>query len=222
MCCHGLELTEHTQGTEGVMTLINLALITGNLGRAGSGVNPLRGQNNVQGAGLSYARLEKESLHWPCPAEDHPGTPVLHGKGFAGSPHAALRRIGFRTSPEVVDDAFPWLLTTGRSIYHFNSGTMTGHTDNMLLEDSDYLEICAEDAQRMHFPDGEQVRVRSRHGEVVLPLRISGRVQPGQLFTTFHMPALKLNRVTSPWRDNVVQTPEYKVTAVALSRAIAG
>ena len=146
------------------------------------------------------------------------GHTVLHRDSFAGSRQAALRRISFQPSPEARDEAYPWLLTTGRSLYHFNAGTMTGRTDNMVLEDGDYLEICADDARRMGFSNGERIRVRSRHGEAFLPLRISGRMQSGQLFTTFHMQALKVNRVTSPWRDNVVQTPEYKVTAVAIER----
>ncbi|MFP5383020.1 MAG: formate dehydrogenase subunit alpha, partial [Gammaproteobacteria bacterium] len=310
MCFHGLGMTEHTQGTEGVMTLINLALLTGNLGKPGSGVNPLRGQNNVQGsaqmgcepatltgaqdlhnaevrqrfesrwqtplppkpgldlpgmidaaasgrlkalwafgydialtlpnkqrtdaalanvdmvivqdlflnetarvcgtvflpaasvferdgtfmnsdrrvqrvraaipapgdarpdwwiiqqiaqrmshgngfafdsagaiwdevralwpagAGLSYARPEHESLNWPCPDEHHPGTPVLHREGFAHAERTVLACIPFVPTREQCDADFPLLLTTGRTLHHFNAGTMTYRTPNRLLRPS--------------------------------------------------------------------------------------
>ncbi|HEU4845049.1 MAG TPA: formate dehydrogenase subunit alpha [Burkholderiaceae bacterium] len=394
MCFHGLGMTEHTQGTEGVMTLINLALLTGNLGRPGSGINPLRGQNNVQGsaqmgcepgsltgaqpiaqararfeavwggalpdsdgldlmqmfdaaaggsvkalwafgydvylslanqhasehalrqldcvivqdlflnetartygtvffpaasvferdgtfmnsdrrvqrvrqavpppgdarpdwwiiqqlaqrmghargfdfdgpeaiwnevravwpagAGLSYRRLETESLHWPCPQRDddaHPGTPILHGDSFAGATRARLAQIPYLATPEQCDSEYPFMLMTGRCLYHFNAGTMTYRGGNAQLQASDLLDMAPADAARLGLADGARVRVRSRYGEVELPLRLSPRMKPGELFTTFHRPDLHVNRLTSPQRDRLVHTPEYKVTAVQVAPA---
>ncbi|HEX7516647.1 MAG TPA: formate dehydrogenase subunit alpha [Chthoniobacterales bacterium] len=394
MCFHGLGMTEHVQGTEGVMCLVNLALLTGNFGKPGSGVNPLRGQNNVQGSaqmgcdpgnltgmvsleegrtlfeavwkasvpkakgldlmqmmdaasdgklkalwaigydvaltnpnanatvqslkslefvivqdmflnelardygsiffpvassferdgtfmnserriqrvrkvieapgqakadweiicelaramgkgeffdfhfseeiweeiravwkaghGITYARLEGGGLQWPCPTEEHPGTTVLHAKSFPSGPRAPLKRIEFRPSDETTSPEFPFLLTTGRTLYQFNAGTMTMRTANAELRPTDTLDISPEDAKRLALDKGEQVRVRSRHGEAVLPVRIDSAVKPGELFATFHTTQVFLNRLTSPERDNIVHTPEYKVVAVRLEKAAAG
>jgi formate dehydrogenase major subunit len=390
MCFHGLGMTEHLQGTEGVMTLINLALLTGNLGKAGAGINPLRGQNNVQGsaqmgcdpvsltgsqlikdagrrfeaawgcrlpgthgldllqmmdaaregklkalwvfgydvylslanetatrdalanldlvivqdlfvnatarafgtvflpaasffekdgtfmnsdrrvqrirsvvpppgearpdwwiiqalaarldhaqgfsfnspgviwdevrtlwpegAGLSYDRLERESLHWPCPSETHPGTPVLHRTHFPIGKTAALAPIDFIPTSETTDETYPLLLTTGRTLYQFNAGTMTCRTPNAQLCPADTLDMSPTDAAQLGLVDGDPVHVHSRHGGTTLRLRVTGHVRPGQLFTTFHRAELFVNRVTSPVRDRQVHAPEYKVTAVRVER----
>jgi formate dehydrogenase major subunit len=390
MCFHGLGVTEHLQGTEGVMCLVNLALLTGNLGRSGAGINPLRGQNNVQGAahmgcdpvtltggqsiaqagarfaaawgtpipptpglnllqmidaaaggrlhalwaigydihltlpnatataaalgqiellivqdlfmnetarafgtvflpaasflerdgtfmnsdrrvqrirrvveppgqaradrwiiqqlaqrmghgagfdfadaeavwnevrrvwpggaGLSYRRLEQESLHWPCPHENHPGTPVLHADSFAQAPRARLQAVAQIPSPEQCDDAYPLLLVTGRRLMHFNAGTMTQRTPNALLEPEEWLDITAADALKLQLQAGERVRLRSRYGEAVLPLRIVDTLRPGELFCSFHQPRLFVNRLTSGVRDRLTDAPEYKRTAVRIER----
>ena len=388
MCFHGLGMTEQVQGAEGVMCLVNLALLTGNIGKPGSGVNPLRGQNNVQGSahmgcepgkltgyvgldegrelfektwrakvpatkglnlmemmdaagsgslkalwaigydvaltnpnaratalslqsielvivqdmflnelarahgsvflpvassferdgtfmnserrvqrirkalpppgqarpeweiicdlaramgkgeffdfhspeqiweeirsvwkaghGITYTRLEQGGLQWPCPTEEHPGTTLLHATDFAGSPRAPLRRIEFRASGETTSPEFPFLLTTGRTLYQFNAGTMTMRTANAGLRPTDTLDICPEDARRLSLQNGGSVRVRSRYGEAVLPARISPSVKPGELFATFHTSHVFLNHLTGPARDNMVQTPEYKIVAVRI------
>ncbi|MET0658976.1 MAG: formate dehydrogenase subunit alpha, partial [Steroidobacteraceae bacterium] len=388
MCFHGLGMTEHLQGTEGVMTLVNLALLTGNLGKPGTGINPLRGQNNVQGAavmgcepssltggasvesarerfeshwhctlprthglnvmemidaaaagnlkvlyivgydilstlpdraqvsralerveavvvqdlvmtetarefgtlflpaatafekdgtfmnaerriervrkvveppggartdawitcelarrmnagqhfafadpsgiwdevrsvwfavgGISYSRLEKGGLQWPCPDEQHPGTQQLHAKSFAHGPRAALACIPYVPTQERTDAHYPWLLNTGRNLYQFNAGTMTARTANNTLRPHDTLDIAPEDAERMQIEDGSLVRVYSRYGEAVLPARKDVRVKSGELFATFHDAGLGVNRLTGPTRDRLVSTPEYKVTAVRI------
>lgn len=390
ICFHGLGMTEHLQGTEGVMTLINLALLTGNVGKPGAGVNPLRGQNNVQGsaqmgcdpgsltgsqdlekardhfekiwgapipqskgmsliemvdaaaegklkalwafgydiyatlpncavtaealgkldlvivqdlfltetakrfgtvffpaasvferdgtfmnsdrrvqrvrsvvpppgearpdgwiitelakrcgggeqfaftdsesvwnevrsvwpggAGLSYARIDNESLHWPCPTEEHPGTPVLHAEEFALGRRTALRSISYIPTTETVSEEYPFLLTTGRNLYHFNAGTMTYRTQNSVLQPTDYLDISPGDAAALLIESGDRILVRSRYGAAELPVRITTDVNPGIVFSTFHLPALFVNRVTSSVRDRYVKAPEYKVTAVSLAR----
>jgi formate dehydrogenase major subunit len=391
MTVHGLGLTEHVQGTDGVLTLINLALLTGNLGRRGCGVNPLRGQNNVQGAahmgcdpgtlpgsipledgrsrfekqwgrlpstrglnllemmdaapagrfkalwaigydvlltnpntnetanalrsldlvivqdlflnetarevgtvflpacssfekdgtfmngerrvqrvraalrpvgeskpdwqivaeiartmghdgfsfrgpeqiwdevrslcpdawGMTYARLDQTGLQWPCPNETHPGTPVLHAKHFASGQRALLQCVEFRATPEQTTPQYPFLLITGRSLYQFNAGTMTGRTRNTELRPRDLLDISAEDADAVGISDRESVRVVSRYGASVLPVRISADVMRGQMFATFQTPDFLVNLLTGPNRDSVTYTPEYKVTAVRLERVAA-
>ena len=390
MCFHGLGVTEHTQGTDGVMCLVNLALLTGNIGKRGTGINPLRGQNNVQGAahmgcdpgiltgsvslndagplfesvwnapvpldhglnmlemmdaaeagklkalwaigydvaltnantaatehalrsldlvivqdlfhnetarqfgsvffpaassferdgtfmnaerriqlirkaiepagqskpdweiicavakemgkedffahnsaeeiweeiravwpagrGITYRRLDGDGLQWPCEHEDDPGTKVLHAASFPIGKKAALRRIPYRPTEEVTTEEFPLLLITGRTLYQFNAGTMTMRTANAKLRATDVLDISAADANRLNLHNGTGVRVHSAYGEAVLPIRISSSVKPGELFATFHTGEVFLNRLTSPYRDRIVKTPEYKITAVQIEK----
>ncbi|HEX5885394.1 MAG TPA: formate dehydrogenase subunit alpha [Pyrinomonadaceae bacterium] len=390
ICFHGLGVTEHTQGTEGVMCLVNLALLTGNLGKPGTGINPLRGQNNVQGAahmgcdpgiltgsvslkearlefesvwhapvpethglnllemmdaaeagklkalwaigydialtnanfaateralssldfiivqdmflnetarrfgsiflpatssfekdgtfmnaerrvqrlhkaldpvgeskpdwkiicalaaamgkgeffgyesveeiwdeirvvwpvayGITYQRLDHKGLQWPCPSETHPGTEVMHVDSFQSGKKAALRRISYRPTEEKVDEKFPFLLMTGRTLQQFNAGTMTMRTRNRKLRPTDFLEIAPTDAEQLKLHKGDRVMVQSRYGSASLPVRITPRIKPGELFATFHDAAVFLNRVTSPHRDRYVKSPEYKVTAVRIER----
>jgi formate dehydrogenase major subunit len=388
MIVNGLGITEHRQGTDGVCGLVNLALLTGNIGRPGAGVNPLRGQNNVQGAalmgcdptiltggigvdagrvafeaawraplpqtnglkvldmmdaaldgrlkalvvqgydillsnpnadrtrqalerldllvvidlfwtatadvaqvflpaqstfekdgtfmngerriqrvrrvvaprgvartdsdivgdlasalgqehgfsfpdaeavwneirdvwpdvrGITYARLDDGGLQFPCPSETHPGTATLYEAGFPGGGRASLRRLEFNALSEAMDGEYPFVLTSGRTLYQFNAGTMTSRTDNQQLRPADTLDIGPADAQRLGLATGDRVRLVSRHGHTVMPVRISDIVPDGVLFATFHTLEAFLNRVTSNERDPV-GTPEYKVTAVRVER----
>lgn len=390
MAFHGLGMTEHVQGTGGVMALVNLALLTGNFGKPGSGVNPLRGQNNVQGsahmgcepghltgfvpleqgrdvfsaawnrplpaspglnlmemmdaagrgelralwaigydisftnpdtvrthralgriglvvvqdlflnelarkfghvflpaaspfekdgtfmnserrvqrvrpampalghsmadweivcgvarkmghgeafpfqsaeeiwneirtvwkagAGISYARIENGGLQWPCPDESHPGTSILHADTFAGSKTAPLQCVEYLESSEALTPDYPFLLTTGRTLYHFNAGTMTMRTPNREIRRTDTLDISPADAARLSVSEGEVVRVTSRYGVAELPAHIDARVKEGELFASFHASATGLNHLTGQGRDTQAMTPEYKVVAVRLCR----
>jgi formate dehydrogenase major subunit len=390
MCFHGLGVTEHVQGTEGVMCLINLALLTGNLGRRGAGVNPLRGQNNVQGAahmgcdpglltggaaidperarfealwgtalptapgrnlpemveaaargeikclwivgydvlptlpnrtatrealarvetiivqdifinetarecatiflpaasvfehdgtfmnserriqrvrqavpppgaarpdwqilcdvaramgrgsgfgfgsateiwdevraawpggaGVTGERLDESGVQWPCRDEREPGTEFLYAESFGGGARATLACIGYVPTAETVTPEFPLLLTTGRSLYQFNAGTMTGRGRTRELRPTDLLEINAIDAAAAGLESGNAVRVRSRYGEVRLRARVTDRVQPGELFATFQDPKAMMNLLTSSHGDRITKAPEYKVTAVCVER----
>jgi formate dehydrogenase major subunit len=390
MIIHGLGVTEHVQGTEGVMCLVNLALLTGNIGKPGTGVNPLRGQNNVQGAahmgcepehlpgyatlsaarerfaqawgvplpatrgknllemidaaergelralwatgydvlltnanatatrqalsrlefvivqdmfwnetaklfgtvffpaassferdgtfmnaerrvqrvrkviepigesrpdweivcslahamghetgfsfqgpeqiwnevrsvwnagaGISYARLEEGGLQWPCPSDDHPGTTILHVDQFSCGPRAAFRQISWMPTREMASPDFPIVLITGRTLYQFNAGTMTMRTPNVLWRPHDTLDLAREDAHRYGVCDQERVRVVSRYGCIVLPVRIVDGLRSGQAFATFHSTETHVNAVTGAGRDSQTCTPEYKVTAIRIEK----
>ena len=390
MSFHGLGLTEHTQGTEGVMCLVNLALLTGNLGCPGAGINPLRGQNNVQGAaqmgcdpdnltganpldagralfedawhhplsatpglnlmdmmdaslegrfkalwtigydilltnpnaslteralrsmecvivqdmflnetakkfgtvffpacssfekdgtfmnaerriqrvrkaidpigesktdweiicalagtmgkgehfkfrsseeiwneiravwkaasGVTYPRIENQGLQWPCPSDDHPGTAILHTGIHTATKRPVLPTIEYRETKETTTPEFPFLLTTGRTLYQFNAGTMTSRTRNVELRPRDFLNISPRDAERLGLRDGECARIRSRYGSAALPVKISDEIGEGELFATFHTPEVFLNLITSPGRDGMTGTPEYKRTAVQIQK----
>lgn len=170
------------------------------------------------GYGITYDRIEKAGLQWPCPEIDHPGTEVLHGESFSNGVKAALRRIKFRPTKEVVTEDFPFLLTTGRVLEQFNAGTMTMRTPNRELRPTDLLMISKADSARLSITDGERVVLKSNYGEAVLPAQVSDRVKCGELFASFHDPKVFLNYATGPTRDRFTQAPEFKVTAVRVEK----
>ena len=112
---------------------------------------------------------------------------------------------------------YPLTLMTGRSLYQFNAGTMTGRTANTALRPSDVLDMAPIDAVRLGCRDGQLVTVTSRYGSATLPLHVDDGLRPGQLFATFQSPDIRLNAVTGPHRDGCVDTPEFKVTAVRVA-----
>jgi formate dehydrogenase major subunit len=170
------------------------------------------------GAGISYSRIDPSGLQWPCPSEDHPGTTILHSESFPIGKKAALRSIPYEPTIEITNEEFPFLLTTGRTLYQFNAGTMTLRTRNIDLHPTDFLDISPADCERLTLLDGEKVRLSSAHGEALLPVRINAVVKPGTLFATFHTAEVFLNNLTSPYRDKYTLTPEYKVTAVRVEK----
>lgn len=388
-CCHGLGLTEHTQGTENVLALINLALITGNIGKAGAGINPLRGQNNVQGSavmgcdpsvytgmasvltqrdrfegywktalphrkglnlpemldaasagalkamwitgydvfftmpnaaatkkafdnldfvivqdlfmnetaeqfadvffpvassfekegtfmnaerriqkvrrsvlppgdvmadweivcrmaaafgrkdwfsyadakaiwneirsvwgyiqGITYERLDQRGLQWPCLDTDHPGTRILHTNRFPTEDgKAALTPVEFRPTEEQPTDEFPFILITGRTLYHFNAGTMTYRTPDRDIDTTDEVHMHPDDAHMGELQEGGMARLTSRYGTICCPVKLDTAVKRGELFLSFSDNRTFVNQITNPRRDRYVQTPEYKITAVRI------
>jgi formate dehydrogenase major subunit len=166
------------------------------------------------GAGITYARLERGGLQWPCPTDDHPGTTILHADAFSDNRRFALRHIKHQPTPEQTSAEFPLLLVTGRALYHFNAGTMTGRAKTVHFQANDSLHISPEDARALGVATGQHVRVRSHYGTALLPAIVTSTVMPGQVFATFQSSDQWINRVTSLNRDRFVSTPEYKVTAV--------
>jgi formate dehydrogenase major subunit len=128
-----------------------------------------------------------------------------------------LQRLEYQPTSEFIDEGYPFLLMTGRTLSQFNAGTMTDRTPNHQLRPADLLEISPPDASWLRLADGDLARVTSRHGATTLRVQISDAVQPGHVFATFHTAAAFLNRVTSA-RHDPVGTPEYKVTAVRIDR----
>jgi formate dehydrogenase major subunit len=170
------------------------------------------------GAGMTYARLDQRGLQWPCPTEDHPGTTILHQQRFAHGPRARLRCVEPRASGEQVTPEYPLLLVTGRHLQQFNAGTMTARTGNAVLRPRDVLDVSPSDAVRLGLHEGDTVRVDSRHGACRLPVHVDPAVRPGELFATFHSPEAFVNQVTGDGRDPITHTPEYKRTAVRLTK----
>ncbi|MCI0586009.1 MAG: formate dehydrogenase subunit alpha [Planctomycetes bacterium] len=172
-------------------------------------------------AGLSYGRLEGEGLQWPVPAGDHPGTPVLHRDRFARG-RALLARVDYLPSPVLAAARGGLLLTTGRVLEHYNSGSLTRRTGNRDLVGGDRLEIHPEDAATRGIRDGDRVVVKSAFGEARASARLTDRVAPGTLFLSFHFPETGTNRLTSDVRDRLADCPEYKLTPVEVVRESRG
>ncbi|NOQ00108.1 MULTISPECIES: formate dehydrogenase subunit alpha [Mycolicibacterium] len=172
------------------------------------------------GAGMTFERLDHPGgLQWPCPDENHPGTTLLHRDTFAGrDARAALRRIDYRPTGEQPDQRYPLVLVTGRELYSFNAATMTGRSATAALTRATALEISPEDAAMHGLTDDVHVLVCSRYGQAVLGCKVSERVPPGVVFSTFSDPAVPVNALTGPGRDPTTNTPEYKVTAVSVQR----
>jgi formate dehydrogenase major subunit len=165
-------------------------------------------------AGVSYDRLERApGLQWPVPSREHRGTPLMHADRF---PRGRARFVPVEHLPpgESPSEAYPFILITGRILQHYGCGAQSRRTDIMRLVDADVLEMHPADAADLGFHEGEVVRLVSARSEAVLPLTVSERVQPGQLFTSFHFPATGINALLSSSSDESSKCPEYKVSAV--------
>ncbi|BBP04770.1 NAD-dependent formate dehydrogenase subunit alpha [Sulfuriferula plumbiphila] len=168
--------------------------------------------------GVSYARLDRlGSIQWPC-NEAHPeGTPTMHVEEFVrGKGRFILTE--YVASEERVNRRFPLLLTTGRILSQYNVGAQTRRTANTVWHPEDILELHPADAEDRGIRDGDWVGVQSRAGETVLRAKISERMQPGVVYTTFHWPGSGANVVTTENSDWATNCPEYKVTAIQVSR----
>ena len=167
--------------------------------------------------GVSYERLEKEgSLQWPVPTAEHAGTPYLHkGKFSRGLGH--FHAIEFKEAVELPDDEYPFILTTGRIMFHFHTGTMTRRTAKLHQEVPEaYVEIHPQDAARIGLNGTGWVRVASRRGEIELSVRVTERIRPGVVFIPFHFAEAAANALTHAALDPDSGIPEYKVCAVRI------
>jgi formate dehydrogenase major subunit len=142
----------------------------------------------------------------------------MHTTEFSHGKTTPLRRIEYVPPPEDTNDEFPFLLTTGRNLYQYNAATQTKRTHNNELHPMDYLDVSPNDAKRLGLREGEEVRVRSRQGAAVLPIKIRKGLKEGELYATFHTTRVFLNQITTSQRDRYTKTPEYKVTAVTIEK----
>jgi len=168
--------------------------------------------------GISYARLEEGGLQWPCPTEQHPGTPVLHTEQFTRG-KGRLITLEYKPSMELPDDEYPLILTTGRSLFHFHTGTITRKVNGLnILRSEELVEINPEDASVLGITDGETVKVISRRGEVVAKARVTEVSSAGVVFMTFHFAESPANFLTNAALDPIAKIPEYKVCAVRVEK----
>ena len=167
--------------------------------------------------GVSYERLERlGSIQWPCNAQAPEGTPVMHVDAFVrGKGRFVVTE--YVPTPERTSRKFPLILTTGRILSQYNVGAQTRRTQNGAWHDADRLELHPHDAENRGIRDGDWVSIRSRAGETALRAKITERMQPGIVYTTFHHPDSGANVVTTDNSDWATNCPEYKVTAVEVT-----
>ncbi len=169
--------------------------------------------------GITWDRIEREGLHWPCPATDHPGTPILHTEAFPIG-KGNFFPIDFIPPAESTDEEYPLYMTTGRLLYHYHTGSMTRKVDGLNERSPEsFVEISKADAQKYGLKDGDRVKVASRRGEIELVLRVSDKAVNGTVFIPFHFAEAAANRLTNAALDPISKIPEFKVCAVRISKA---
>jgi predicted molibdopterin-dependent oxidoreductase YjgC len=165
-------------------------------------------------AGVSYERLEDHAgLQWPVPTAAHAGTALMHGETFPKG-KARFVSVDYLPPGEEASAEYPFVLTTGRILQHYNCGAQTRRTEILKVVDTDLLEMHPADVERLGLDEGAIVRLVSARGEAILPVAKSERVLPGHLFTSFHFPASTVNDLLSSSADESSKCPEYKVSAV--------
>jgi formate dehydrogenase alpha subunit len=169
-------------------------------------------------AGITYQRINRAGIQWPCPTLDHPGTTYLHQNTFTrglGKFHA----LPYMGPKEVPNADYPLILSTGRVLYHYHTGTMTRKSKGLEEKAPECLiEISAVDAQSLKIADGDRVKVLSRRGDLEARIKITERSPQGTIFIPFHYAEAAANRLTQTALDPVAKIPELKVCAVRIEK----
>jgi formate dehydrogenase alpha subunit len=170
-------------------------------------------------AGITYARLDTEGgLQWPCPTTDHPGTVYLHKGQFARG-KGAFFAIEHRDPAEMPDAEYPLILTTGRLLYQYHTGTMSRRAQGLEEKAPECrVEIAPGDAIDFGIGDGDAVRVKTRRGEIVVRAQVSPKAVSGTIFLPFHYFEASANKLTIAALDPVAKIPEFKVCAVNIKK----
>lgn len=170
--------------------------------------------------GINYDRLEEiGGLQWPCRTKEDPGTPIMHVGQFTRG-KGLFMAIPYKKSRELPDERYPYLMSTGRMLYHYNTRAMTGRTEGInQIADHSYIEINTIDAEKLGVKEGQKVIVTSRRGTIETYAAVGNRVFPNEVFMTFHFPDGNANELTNAVFDDIAIIPEYKVCAVAIRPA---
>lgn len=168
--------------------------------------------------GITYERLDQlGSLQWPCPTIDHPGTTYLHKAAIARG-KGLFKAIEYKASNELPDAEYPFMLTTGRVLYHYHTRSMTGRVAGLnKLSPESFIEINPVSARNLGIKDGEKVLVSSRRGEISTTAKITRSIKENVVFMPFHFAEGAANILTNPALDPISKIPEYKVCAVAIA-----
>lgn len=176
-----------------------------------AGLTPIYG-------GISYSRLDPYGIQWPCPAKDHPGTPVLHKEKFTRGKGAFMPRP-YIPPAEPVDEEYNFVLSTGRVYWHWHTRTMTNRTSTLERESPEaYVEMNVEDAKALGIRENQIIKVSSRRGAISLKARLGDKVVKGSLFIPFHFREAAANVLTICAVDPIAKIPEYKVCAAKVEK----
>lgn len=170
-------------------------------------------------AGMNYDRLDAGGLHWPCPAKDHPGTKYLHKDKFVrgkGKFHA----VEWIAPAEQPDAEYPFLLTTGRVLFQYHTGTMTRRSEGLnSCAPECFVEVNRKDAEKLGVVNGEMLKVTSRRGAITAKAMVGDITEAGILFIPFHYSESAANNLTIAALDPQAKIPEYKICAVRVEKA---
>jgi len=171
-------------------------------------------------AGINYARIEHNGIQWPCPDTKHPGTKFLHEGKFTRGP-GKFFVLPYRAPAESADKDYPLILSTGRTLYHYNAGTMTRRSAGSTYKTNDcFVEIHQVDASELGIFDGETVKIATRRGEITARAEVSDKVKKGVIWIPMHFVESAVNKLTKDAYDNITQTAEYKVCGAKLEKII--
>ena len=169
--------------------------------------------------GMSYERIDKVGLQWPCPTKDHPGTKFLHQGRFTRG-KGLMHVIKFRPPAEVPDNEYPLVLSTGRTLYHYNIGNMTRKNETFIQkQDENFVEMHRTDAEKLGIAGGGLARVTTRRGSIIVRAHVGEKVRAGALWMPFHFVEAATNRLTNDAFDNITRTAEYKCCAAKVEHA---
>ncbi|MCE5333286.1 MAG: formate dehydrogenase subunit alpha [Desulfobacteraceae bacterium] len=172
-------------------------------------------------AGIKYSRIEEDGLQWPCPTETHPGTPIMHKDGKFTCGRGQFQAIDWTPPAEVPDKEYPFVLCTGRRLYHYHTRTQTGRCEGLnVLLGEETVDMSPQDAKKLNIEHGEFVRVRSRRGEVKVKAKVTDKMQEGNVWMAFHFREGCANWLTNPVFDLVTKTAEYKACAVQVEKIV--
>jgi formate dehydrogenase major subunit len=170
-------------------------------------------------SGIKYSRLEGNGLQWPVPDASHGGTPLLHKDGCFTCGQGQFIPVDWTPPAEVPDEQYPFVLSTGRRLYHYHTRTQTGRAaglNDLLAEET--ADLSPSDAGTLGIENGEMVRVISRRGEVIVKAKVTDRVPDGLVWMAFHFRDTCANWLTNPVFDPVSETAEYKACAVRIQK----
>jgi len=169
--------------------------------------------------GMSYKALEQpDGLQWPCPSEGHPGTSILHQQQFSRG-KGKFNAVAYREPVELPDEDYPYLLTTGRVIAQWHTGSMTRRSPALESEFPEpFIEINPDDAKKLGIENKELVKVSSRRGDIQVKSLVTDRIKLGVVFIPFHYAEAAANVLTNPALDPIAKIPEFKVCAVKIEK----
>lgn len=173
-----------------------------------------------QYGGIRYGRIERGGIQWPCPKDSHPGTAILHTDKFACG-LGKMVGMDFIPPAELPDQEYPFIFNTGRSLYHFHTGSMTRRSHGLdKLRPHPQVDVHPVDAARLNISSGDMIQVTSRRGEIRAAARVTDNTPEGSVFLPFHFAEAAANLLTTTVRDPIAKIPELKICAVRIERVL--